>query len=200
MTGTKQKSPRNILVPYKCTFEAQEATRIQGYCLITTSVPACLSVDSGLFKVEAGVEAENLWEQDDVNGKSKVVGMVAVIGKRGEEDGDRFDGWNGGVMQGGSEFVQDEGGRSYGEISHAVVNFSWRRKNLGSQLTQKALEFCKERGYGRLVVDVSSPQTAAFALFKKLGFGQTEAQSKTHANRWFSKLAEIKVTRMEKFI
>ncbi|KAF3697295.1 putative N-acetyltransferase camello [Channa argus] len=145
--------------------------------------------DNGFWVVEA-----------DVNGKSKVVGMVAVVGKRREGDGDRFDDSNGGVTQGGSEFVQDEGGRSYGEISHMVVNFPWRRKNLGSQLTQKALEFCKERGYGRLAVDVSSPQTAALALFKKLGFVQTASHSNPHVNRWFSKLAEINMTRMEKFI
>uniref|UniRef100_A0A8C6KRJ6 N-acetyltransferase domain-containing protein n=1 Tax=Nothobranchius furzeri TaxID=105023 RepID=A0A8C6KRJ6_NOTFU len=45
--------------------------------------------------------------------------------------------------------------------------------NLGSQLTRKALDFCKERGFSRLSVAVSSPQAAAISMFQKLGFIQT---------------------------
>uniref|UniRef100_A0A3Q1JQG2 N-acetyltransferase domain-containing protein n=1 Tax=Anabas testudineus TaxID=64144 RepID=A0A3Q1JQG2_ANATE len=112
--------------------------------------------------------------ETNVNGRSKVVGMVA--------------------------FAQDAGDGSYGEMSHAIVTFPWRRKNLGSQLTQKALDFCKEQGCTRLVVDVSSPQTAAIALYQKLGFLQTASHSNTHANCWFSRLARINMMRMEKFI
>uniref|UniRef100_A0A4W6FWB9 N-acetyltransferase domain-containing protein n=1 Tax=Lates calcarifer TaxID=8187 RepID=A0A4W6FWB9_LATCA len=95
----------------------------------------------------------------DVNGQSKVVGMVAVVGKRGEEE----DG-------------------SYGEMSHMVVVFPWRRKSLGSQLTQKALDFCKEQGYARLVLDVSSPQTAAISLYQKFSFVQSASHSNTHSS------------------
>uniref|UniRef100_A0A3Q3LDJ2 N-acetyltransferase domain-containing protein n=1 Tax=Mastacembelus armatus TaxID=205130 RepID=A0A3Q3LDJ2_9TELE len=91
----------------------------------------------------------------DVNGQSKVVGMV---------------------------FAQDAVDGSYGELSHMVVPFPWRRKNLGSQLTWKALDFCKERSYERLVVDVSSPQTAAISLYQKSGFVQTASHSNTHTN------------------
>ncbi|XP_022618791.1 probable N-acetyltransferase CML3 [Seriola dumerili] len=134
----------------------------------------------------------------DVNGQSKVVGMVAVMGKKGEEEegGERFDNWNGG----GPESAQDAEDRSYGEMSHMVVAFPWRRQNLGSQLMQKALDFCKEHGYTRLILDISSPQTAAISLYQKFGFVQTGSHSNTHANRWFSKLARINVIRMEKFI
>ncbi|XP_059190011.1 N-acetyltransferase family 8 member 3 [Centropristis striata] len=134
----------------------------------------------------------------DVNGQPKVVGIVAVTGKRGEEEGERFDDWNGGVI--GEEFAQDAADGSYGEMSHTVVVFPSRRKNLGSELTRTALDFCKERGYARLVLDVSSPQTAAISLYQKFGFVQTASHSNTHANRWFSKLARINVMRMEKFI
>uniref|UniRef100_A0A3Q3L202 Uncharacterized protein n=1 Tax=Mastacembelus armatus TaxID=205130 RepID=A0A3Q3L202_9TELE len=74
----------------------------------------------------------------DVNGQSKVVGMVAVTGKRGEEEGEK-------------------------------------------------------RSYERLVVDVSSPQTAAISLYQKSGFVQTASHSNTHTNHWFSKLARITV-------
>lgn len=136
----------------------------------------------------------------DVNGRSKVVGMVAVIGKRREEEVEKFDDWNGELMQGESEFAQDAGDGSCGEMSHAIVKFPWRRKSVGSQLTQKALDFCKGRGYTRLAVDVSSPQTAAIALYQKLGFVQTASHSNTHVNCWFSRVARINVMRLEKVI
>ncbi|XP_068160646.1 N-acetyltransferase family 8 member 3 [Antennarius striatus] len=143
--------------------------------------------DNGLWVAEA-----------DVNGRAKVVGMVAVTGKMEGEEGERFDDCNGGPTEG--EFAQDAGDGGHGEISHMVVTFPWRRKTVGSQLTRKALDFCKERGYARLVLDVSSPQTATASLCQKFGFVQTASHSQTHANRWFSKLARINVMRMEKLV
>ncbi|XP_038131957.1 N-acetyltransferase family 8 member 3 [Cyprinodon tularosa] len=134
----------------------------------------------------------------DVNGQAKVVGMVAVMGKREEDDGERFDDLNGAVS--GTEFAQDAVNRSYAQMSHIIVAFSWRRKNLGSQLTRRALDFCKERGFSRLIMDVSSPQTAAISMCQKLGFVQTGSLCNTHANRWFYKLARITVKRMERSI
>uniref|UniRef100_A0A3Q2CTK0 Probable N-acetyltransferase CML5 n=1 Tax=Cyprinodon variegatus TaxID=28743 RepID=A0A3Q2CTK0_CYPVA len=107
----------------------------------------------------------------DVNGQAKVVGMVAVM---------------------------DAVNRSYAQMSHIIVAFSWRRKNLGSRLTRRALDFCKERGFSRLIMDVSSPQTAAISMCQKLGFVQTGSLCNTHANRWFYKLARITVKRMER--
>uniref|UniRef100_UPI0037E9B286 N-acetyltransferase family 8 member 3 n=1 Tax=Semicossyphus pulcher TaxID=241346 RepID=UPI0037E9B286 len=142
-----------------------------------------------------------LWVAEaDVKGMSKVVGMVAVTGKRGGEDSDRFEDRNGSVLGGGSEFGQDVGDMGYGEMSHMVVLFPFRRRNLGSQLTGKALDFCKDRGFSRLVVDVSSPQTAAVSLYQKFGFVQTSSHRNTHNNRLFSKLARINVNQMEKSI
>ncbi|KAM4570511.1 N-acetyltransferase family 8 member 3 [Fundulus diaphanus] len=134
----------------------------------------------------------------NVNGQAKVVGMVAVVGKRGEEEGERFDDLNGGVSN--KEFNQDTGDRSYAHMRHTAVAFAWRRKSLGSQLTRKALDFCKERGFSRVVVDLSSPQTAAISMCQKLGFVQTASHCNTHANRWFAKLATINVMQMEKLI
>ncbi|XP_029995702.1 putative N-acetyltransferase 8B [Sphaeramia orbicularis] len=145
--------------------------------------------DNGLWVAEA-----------DVNGQQKVVGVLAVMGKRGEEEGGRFEDWNGGVMAEESEFVQDVGDGSYGEMFLMVVEFPLRRKTLGSQLMQKALDFCKDQGYSRLVLDVSSAHTAAISLLQKFTFAQTGSHSNTHANRWFSRLARINVMRMEKFI
>uniref|UniRef100_A0A3P9H1N0 N-acetyltransferase domain-containing protein n=1 Tax=Oryzias latipes TaxID=8090 RepID=A0A3P9H1N0_ORYLA len=103
-----------------------------------------------------------------------------------EEHGERFNDWNGGVS--GSEIGQDTVDGSFGEVCHLVVAFPWRRKQLGSQLTRKALEFCKERGFTRLALDLSSPQTAAISMYQKLGFVQTASHSNTHTNKWFSKL------------
>ncbi|XP_053280944.1 N-acetyltransferase family 8 member 3 [Pleuronectes platessa] len=137
----------------------------------------------------------------DVGGQTKVVGMAAVTGKRAEEEGARFDDRNGGVAGGGAEPDQDAGGDgSHGEVSHVVVAFPHRRSAVGSQLMQKCLDFCKEQGHARLVLEVSSPQTAAIALCQKVGFVQTASHGNTHANRWFSKLGRVNVLRMEKFI
>uniref|UniRef100_A0A672HWA7 N-acetyltransferase domain-containing protein n=1 Tax=Salarias fasciatus TaxID=181472 RepID=A0A672HWA7_SALFA len=108
----------------------------------------------------------------EVGGQPQVVGMVAV----------------------------DSGDGSYGEVSHLVVAFPWRRRSLGSELTRRALDFCKERGFARLVLDVSSPQTAAISLYQKSGFVQTATHCNTHTNRWFSRLARINVNRMEKLL
>ncbi|XP_034552453.1 N-acetyltransferase family 8 member 3 [Notolabrus celidotus] len=145
--------------------------------------------DNGLWVAEA-----------DDKGKSKVVGLVAVTGKRGADEVERFDDCNGGVFGGGAEFGQDAIDGSYGEMSHMVVLFPWRRKNLGTLLMEKALDFCKDRGYSRLIVDVSSPQKAAISLYQKFGFIQTSSHRNTHSNRWFSKLARINVKQMEKFV
>lgn len=146
--------------------------------------------------------SNGLWVAEaDVRGQAKVVGMVAVLGKELDQDEDqRVGDCNGGVVGGarGSEFDPDAGNGRYGEVSHMAVVFGWRRRAVGSQLTQRALEFCKERGYAHLVLHLSSPQTAAAALSRQLGFVQTASHSPTHANRWFSKLARMNVVRMEK--
>lgn len=142
--------------------------------------------DSGLWLAEL-----------EVNGKVKVVGMAAASGRR--PGGDRSDDCNGGVAGRGPDGGGDDGGR-YCEVSHLVVLFPWRRRGLGSQLTGRVLDFCKERGYSRLVLDVSSPQDAAASLCRKLGFTQTSCHSDTHANRLFSKMARINVMRMEKAV
>ncbi|RVE70999.1 hypothetical protein OJAV_G00070160 [Oryzias javanicus] len=134
----------------------------------------------------------------DVNGQTRVVGIMGVMGRSEEEHGERFDDWNGGVS--GSEIAQDAVDGSFGEVRHLVVAFPWRRMQLGSQLTRKALEFCKERGFTRLAVDLSSPQTAAISMYRKLGFVQTASHGNTHGNKWFSKLARINAVHMEKTI
>lgn len=177
---------------YYCCYEIYEGymKRRLGTDMADIQANFLENPDNGFWVAEA-----------EVNGKSKVAGIVAVMGKR-EDDGDEIeggDGWNGGVI-GAQEMAQDAGDGSYGEVPHIVVSFAFRRKGLGTQLAQKAMDFCKERGYSRVVLDTSSPQTAANSLYHKLGFVHTSTHSNTHVNRWFSKLAKINVMHMEKFI
>lgn len=143
-----------------------------------------------------------LWVAEaDLKGRATVVGMVAVLGKKAEQDeGERLGDRNGDVAGGGGGpgFDPDAGNGRYGEVSHLAVVFGWRRRSLGSQLTQRALDFCKERGYARLALNLSSPQTAATSLSRKLGFVPTATHRRTHANRWVSELARINVMRLEK--
>nr|XP_057907436.1 N-acetyltransferase family 8 member 3 [Doryrhamphus excisus]XP_057907437.1 N-acetyltransferase family 8 member 3 [Doryrhamphus excisus] len=120
----------------------------------------------------------------------RLVGVVAVVGRRGGDNA------NGGVAMGAVE----DGSGAGGELSHVVVAFPWRRRNTGSRLTQHAFDFCKERGFARLVLDVSSPQAGAASLLRKMGFVQTASHGATHANRWIASLARITVTRMEKVL
>ncbi|KAG7521161.1 putative N-acetyltransferase camello [Solea senegalensis] len=176
---------------YYCCHEIYEGYMMRWLCTDMADIQTSYleNPDNGFWVAEA-----------DVKGRTKVVGMLAVMGKRGMEEAERFDDLNGGVAAGGSEFFQDAGDGSHGEMFHMVVAFPWRRKNVGSLLMQKALDFCKEQGYTRLVLDVSSPQTAAISLCQKFGFVKTATHSNTHANRWFSKLARINVMRMEKCV
>lgn len=145
-----------------------------------------------------------LWVAEaDVRGQARVVGMVAVLGRKaGEDGGARLGDCNSDALGGGRgpEFDPPAGNGCYGEVSHMAVVFGWRRRSLGSQLMHRALEFCKEQGYTHLALSLSSPQTAAASLSHKLGFLQTACHSNTHAIRWFSKLAGIKVMRLEKSI
>uniref|UniRef100_A0A667WHW2 N-acetyltransferase 8-like 2 n=1 Tax=Myripristis murdjan TaxID=586833 RepID=A0A667WHW2_9TELE len=84
----------------------------------------------------------------EVDGKSRVIGMVAVVAK-----------------QCGKE--------RYGELFRMIISSSCRRAGLGSRMTQVVIDFCQERGFSRVVLETSSTQTAAVALYKKLGFTHT---------------------------
>ena len=134
----------------------------------------------------------------EVNGQPKLVGMVAVTGKQEERSGEeRVDDWNGGVI-GGIDL--EDGDECLGELVYMSVDFAFRRKGLGLQLMQKALDFCKERDYKKLVVDTSSAQTAANSMYERLGFVETTSHRNTHANRFISRLARIVVVRIEKVL
>lgn len=141
--------------------------------------------------------SNNFWVAEmDVNGKEKIAGVVAVIAHKGgdEKEDRRSNSWNGGVV------ASDDGDDSYGEVFQLTVSFPLRRKGLGSQLLQTAIDFCKEQGLSSIVLETSSTQAAALALSKKMGFVQTFSHNNTHSSRWIAKLARINVLRMEKII
>ncbi|KAK2885245.1 hypothetical protein Q8A67_016082 [Cirrhinus molitorella] len=119
-------------------------------------------------------QANGFWVAEmEVNGQSKVAGLLAV--------------------------VKNDNAPSL-EVFQLVVSFNQRRKGLGTQLLETAVEFCKEQGLSRVIVDISSAQTAAISLFRKLGFTVTSVNSNTLANHLVSKLARINAIRMEKHL
>ncbi|XP_070815748.1 N-acetyltransferase family 8 member 3-like [Chaetodon trifascialis] len=110
----------------------------------------------------------------EVDGKAQIMGMVAVVGKQSGE-------------------------RRYGELFRMIVSPLSRRTGLGARLAHTVIDFCKERGFSEVVLETSSTQTAAVALYKKLGFRQfsyTEAVVPT----WMLMLAKVKVLRMKKHL
>ncbi|XP_052397354.1 N-acetyltransferase family 8 member 7 [Carassius gibelio] len=126
-------------------------------------------------------QANGFWVVEmEVNGKSKVVGLLAAV---------KRDGWD-----------ADAGDGPSLEVFQLVVSFNQRCKGVGTQLVETAVEFCKEQGLSRVIIEISSPQTAALSLFRKLGFIVTSGNSKTHAYHLVSKLARINVIRMEKHL
>uniref|UniRef100_A0A8C7GWE7 N-acetyltransferase domain-containing protein n=1 Tax=Oncorhynchus kisutch TaxID=8019 RepID=A0A8C7GWE7_ONCKI len=116
---------------YYCCYEIYEGYRLSRMATDMADIQASFldNPDNGFWVAKA-----------EVNGKSKVAGLVAVIG-------------------------QDERDGSYGEVPHLIVSFAYRKKGLGSQLAHKVMEFCKDRGFSRVVLETSSPQTAANALY-----------------------------------
>ncbi|XP_028854061.1 N-acetyltransferase family 8 member 3-like [Denticeps clupeoides] len=104
-----------------------------------------------------------------VNGRSEVMGMVAVEAKR------------------------EAGGERFGELFRMIVSPAARRTGLGSRLTQTAIDFCKERGFSKVVLHTSSTQEAAVALYRKTGFAVTDV----HYPVWIAKLIGVTVLRME---
>jgi len=56
------------------------------------------------------------------------------------------------------------------EIRRLRVDTRYRRNGLGTLLVKKALGFCQERGYLKVILDVRIERVPAIALFEKFGF------------------------------
>ncbi|XP_063065351.1 putative N-acetyltransferase 8B [Engraulis encrasicolus] len=137
--------------------------------------------------------------ETEVNGKSKVAGLAGVLVRKGGDEAHHGNNGGGSSWNGG-QAMNGEGEGSYGELFQLAVSFPHRRKGVGRQLLHTSLDFCKEQGLSRVVLETSSPQLAALGLAKKTGFVQMSSHSFTHSNRWIAKLARIDVLRMEKAI
>lgn len=111
----------------------------------------------------------------EVDGRAQIMGMVAVVGsQRGKE--------------------------RYGELFRMIISQSCRRMGLGFRLAQTVVDFCQERGFSKVVLETSSTQTAAVALYEKLGFSHVLSHTQTHAPSWIVSLAKVTVFRMEKHL
>ncbi|KAK2861823.1 hypothetical protein Q5P01_001356 [Channa striata] len=110
-----------------------------------------------------------------VDGRSQIVGMVAVIAKQ-------------------------SGKERHGELFRMIISPLCRRMGLGFRMAQTVVDFCKEQGFSKLVLETSSTQIAAVMLYKKLGFIQTLTHAKSESPFWVIMLARVHIIRMEKFL
>uniref|UniRef100_A0A673KC93 N-acetyltransferase domain-containing protein n=1 Tax=Sinocyclocheilus rhinocerous TaxID=307959 RepID=A0A673KC93_9TELE len=82
-------------------------------------------------------QANGFWVVEmELNGKSEVAGLLAAV---------KSDGWDADAVDAPSL-----------EVFQLVVSFNQRRKGLGTQLLETAVEFCKEQGLSRVIVEISS--------------------------------------------
>lgn len=110
--------------------------------------------------------------ESEIDGKHQIMGMVALVAK--------------------------QSGKKQGELFRMIISPSCRRMGLGARLTQSVIDFCKERSFSELVLETSSTQTAAVALYKKLGFRLILSHTETHAPFWIMTLSKVKILRMKK--
>ncbi|XP_029548857.1 N-acetyltransferase 8-like 2 [Salmo trutta] len=112
--------------------------------------------------------------ETEVIGRAEILAMVAVVGRRD--------------------------GEMCGELFRMIVSSKCRRTGLGSRMTQTVIDFCKERGFSKVVLETSSIQTSAVALYKKLGFSHILSHTKTYSPEWMTIISRVTILKMEKVI
>ncbi|XP_074531487.1 putative N-acetyltransferase family 8 member 5 [Halichoeres trimaculatus] len=119
---------------------------------------------------------DSFWVAEaEVDGRPQILGTVAVVAK-------------------------GSGKEKHGELFRMIISQSCRRMGLGTRLTQTVIDFCKERGFSKVVLETSSTQASAVALYEKLGFRETHRHTETHAPFWLLPLTNVKILRMEKHL
>lgn len=108
-------------------------------------------------------------------GRAQVLGTVAVV-------------------------AQENGAERFGDLSRMIVSPTCRRMGLGLRLTQTVIDFCKDKGFSKVVLETSSTQAAAVAMYKKVGFKIVLVHRRTEASNWMTWLSQIRVIHMEKHI
>ncbi|HUF52403.1 MAG TPA: GNAT family N-acetyltransferase [Dehalococcoidia bacterium] len=58
-----------------------------------------------------------------------------------------------------------------GRLRRMRVTEAWRRRGVARALLERAIAFCRESGYARLILDTTEHQTAAQRLYESAGFG-----------------------------
>ncbi|XP_060774422.1 N-acetyltransferase 8-like 2 [Neoarius graeffei] len=114
----------------------------------------------------------------EVNGRSQIVGMVAVEGKK----------------------IPNRHGQKYGALFRMYVSSKCRNIGLGSRLGKVAVDFCRERGYSKVVLETSSVQRAAIALYIKMGFTLMETSTHDEVPWWIIRLSRVTILKMEKVL
>ncbi|XP_037390964.1 probable N-acetyltransferase CML1 [Pygocentrus nattereri] len=113
----------------------------------------------------------------EINDQPQIMGIVAVEGKE-----------------------PPDGGQKCGELFRMSVSSASRHTGLGSQLGQTVVNFCKERGFSKIVLHTSSTQSAAVALYYKMGFKLVQTPEEAEAPWWFLWLVRVSLLRMEKIL
>ncbi|KAL6458395.1 hypothetical protein MHYP_G00336250 [Metynnis hypsauchen] len=113
----------------------------------------------------------------EINGQPQIMGIVAVEAKE-----------------------LPDSGQKYGELFRMSVSSTSRRTGLASQLGQTVVNFCKERGFSKIVLETSSTQTAAVALYYKMGFKLVQTHEQAEAPWWVLWLVGVSILRMEKIL
>lgn len=109
----------------------------------------------------------------EVDGATQVIGMVAVV-------------------------CRESGKEKHGEMFRMSISPKSRRMGLGRRLTQTVIDFCRERGFSKVVLETSSTQMPAVALYKKLGFKVVLSHREAHCPSWVVSLIQVTILKMEK--
>ncbi|XP_026787431.1 N-acetyltransferase 8-like 2 isoform X1 [Pangasianodon hypophthalmus] len=113
-----------------------------------------------------------------VNGRPLVVGMVAVEARN----------------------IPNSDGQKYGELFRMSVSSECRHAGVGSRLGNVAVDFCKERGFSKVVLQTTFPQRAAISLYIKMGFKLVQTHTQSEGPWWINRLIRVKILKMEKIL
>ncbi|XP_074534096.1 putative N-acetyltransferase camello [Halichoeres trimaculatus] len=119
---------------------------------------------------------DSFWVAEaEVDGRPQILGTVAVVTK-------------------------DSGKEKYGELCRLNVSPSCRRMGLGTKLAWTVINFCKERGFSKVVLETSSIQTSAVALYLRLGFREFLRHTELTCYCWVLTLSKVKIVNLEKHL
>ncbi|XP_062853564.1 N-acetyltransferase 8-like 2 [Trichomycterus rosablanca] len=112
----------------------------------------------------------------EVNGRPQIMGLVALKAKK----------------------LPGTNGQKYGELFRMIVSSECRRAGLGLRLGNTVEDFCKERGFSKVVLETTSIQRAGVALYEKMGFRLVQTHTRTEGPWWVFRLTRCTILRMEK--